>query len=190
MQRRALHGCGGREAPFGLDGLGNVLGENRRVRCCFARYLVARSSSRRARERAMAWIRRRRKLTAAPFSSGGFWGPRAGVGIRGRTRRTFLRGWVHPTETKHPRVATELSLQQSVSFDMYKSSSQGIHPSLLTKVGVVVRIIQLHHVEPHRIQCECSRGRNGPSRAGAHLSSRPRCLRADVRATGFGRPTF
>ena len=30
MQWRALHGCGGREAPFGLDGLGNVAGENRR----------------------------------------------------------------------------------------------------------------------------------------------------------------
>ncbi len=29
-------------APFGLDGLGNVVGENRRVRRCTARSLVAR----------------------------------------------------------------------------------------------------------------------------------------------------
>ena len=53
------------EAPFGLDGLGNVAGENRRVRCCTARSLVARPSSRRARGRAMAWGRRRRKPRAA-----------------------------------------------------------------------------------------------------------------------------
>ena len=52
-------------APFGLDGLGNGIGEIRRVRCCFARSLVARLSSRRARERAMAWGRRRRKPRAA-----------------------------------------------------------------------------------------------------------------------------
>ena len=35
------------------------------VRCCFAHSLVARPSSRRARERAMAWGRRRRKPRAA-----------------------------------------------------------------------------------------------------------------------------
>jgi hypothetical protein len=56
-------------APFGLDGLGmsigNVVGENRRVRCCTALSPAARPSSRRARERAMAWGRRRRKPGAA-----------------------------------------------------------------------------------------------------------------------------
>jgi hypothetical protein len=67
MQWRALHGCGGskrgslrprRPRQRGLARTGDV-------RFCFARSLVARPSSRRARERAMAWIRRRRKTRAA-----------------------------------------------------------------------------------------------------------------------------
>jgi hypothetical protein len=60
-----LHGCGGSGAPFGLDGRGSVGGEGREVRCCAALSPVARPSSRRARERAMAWGRRRRKPRAA-----------------------------------------------------------------------------------------------------------------------------
>jgi hypothetical protein len=129
-----LHGCGGSlsGAPFGLDGLGNVVGENRRVRCCTALSPAARPSSCRARERAMAWVqvRRRRKPRAARCamkkatsttrrllsstggrvrwrsagpSSGGWFAARGGVGIRGGLHRVW---GAPPRETKHPRVCT------------------------------------------------------------------------------------
>ena len=50
--RGELRGCSGSGAPFGLDGLGNVVGENQRLRCCTALAPVARPSSRCLRERA------------------------------------------------------------------------------------------------------------------------------------------
>jgi hypothetical protein len=125
MQWRALHGCGGskrgslrprRPRQRGLARTGDV-------RFCFARSLVARPSSRRARERAMAWIRRRRKTRAArramkratidevggpfvrEFLGPGGWGGDSGADS------TYFRPWVGfgPTphkKQKHPRVAS------------------------------------------------------------------------------------
>jgi hypothetical protein len=49
--RGELRGCRGGGAPFGLDGLGNVAGENQKVRCGDALPTVARPSSRSACER-------------------------------------------------------------------------------------------------------------------------------------------
>jgi hypothetical protein len=65
--RGEVHGCGGSKRGSLRASMASATwpGENRGVRCCTARSLVARPSSRRARERAMAWGRRRRKPRAA-----------------------------------------------------------------------------------------------------------------------------
>jgi hypothetical protein len=99
MQRRALHGCGGREAPFGLDGLRNVAGENQRcamLLCAFPSGPAIKSQSTCTSDGVAS-------SRGAPFVRGWFWGPRAGVGIWGRTQRTFLHSGF-PTGTKQLRV--------------------------------------------------------------------------------------
>ena len=143
MQRRALHGCGGREAPFGLDGLGNVAAKNQGVRCGAVLPPVARPSSRSARERAwcgvvsegrrelapcdaegdnranycaglgkerrceLTWLRgggARHFFETEPVYTAMVWGPRAGVGIRGRTQRSSGFGVTPGNKQKHKQV--------------------------------------------------------------------------------------